>query len=61
MKRDYTNKIETISNMVHEVVLDFLSEVTIDQMEDFGIDDESEDWDAIHDAICTKVIAMLQA
>jgi phosphoribosylformylglycinamidine (FGAM) synthase PurS component len=61
MKRDYTNKIETISNMVHELVLDFLSDVVIEQMEDFGIDDESEDWDAIHDAICNKVIAMLQA
>jgi hypothetical protein len=61
MKRDYTNKIETISTMVHEVVLDFLSDVVIEQMEDFGIDDESEDWDAIHDAICNKVIAMLQA
>ena len=60
MKRDYTSKIESISDMVYDVALDFITDTVIDQMEEFGIDSESEDWDAIHDAICNKVIAMLQ-
>ena len=60
MKRDYTSKIEAISDMVYDVALDFINDVVIDQMEEFGIDQESEDWDAIHDAICDRVIAMLQ-
>ena len=60
MKRDYTSKIETISDMVYEVALDFINDVVIDQMEEFGIDSESEDWDAIHDVICDRVITMLQ-
>ena len=60
MKRDYTSKIDTISDMVYDVALDFITDTVIDQMEEFGIDSESEDWDAIHDAICNKVIAMLQ-
>ena len=60
MKRDYTSKIDTISDMVYDVALDFITDTVIDQMEEFGIDSESEDWDAIHDAICDKVIAMLQ-
>ena len=46
--------------MVYDVALDFITDTVIDQMEEFGIDSESEDWDAIHDAICDKVIAMLQ-
>ena len=60
MKRDYKSKIDTISDMVYDVALDFITDTVIDQMEEFGIDSESEDWDAIHDAICDKVIAMLQ-
>ena len=60
MKRDYTSKIEAISDMVYDVALDFISDVVIDQMEEFGIDSESEDWGAIHDAICNRVIEMLQ-
>ena len=60
MKRDYTSKIETISDMVYEVALDFIADAVIDQMEEFGIDSESEDWDAIHDVICDRVIIMLQ-
>lgn len=60
MKRDYTSKIETISDMVYEVALDFITDVVIDQMEEFGIDQESEDWDAIHEAICDNVFIMLQ-
>ena len=61
MKRDYTSKIETISDMIYDVALDFINDTVIDQMEEFGIDQESEDWDAIHDAICTRVIEMMQS
>ena len=46
--------------MVYEVALDFITDAVIDQMEEFGIDSESEDWDAIHDVICDRVIIMLQ-
>jgi hypothetical protein len=60
MKMDYTSKIETISDMVYEVALDFINDAVIDQMEEFGIDSESEHCDAIHDIICDKVIGMLQ-
>ena len=60
MKRDYTSKIDTISDMVYDVALDFITDTVIDQMEEFGIDSESEDWDAIHEAICNRVIEMLQ-
>ena len=60
MKRDYTSKIEAISDMVYDVALDFITDTVTDQMEEFGIDSESEDWDAIHEAICDRVIAMLQ-
>jgi hypothetical protein len=59
MKRDYTSKIETISDMVYEVALDFINDTVIEQMEEFGIDSESQHWDAIHDIICDKVIAKL--
>ena len=46
--------------MVYDVALDFITDTVIDQMEEFGIDSESEDWDAIHEAICNRVIEMLQ-
>jgi len=61
MKRDYTSKIEAISDMVYNVALDFINDIVIDQMEDFGIDSESEDWHAIHDAICDRVIELMQS
>jgi hypothetical protein len=60
MKRDYTSKIETISDMVYDVALDFITDAVADQMEEFGIDQESDDYDAIHIAICDRVIEMLQ-
>jgi len=60
MKIDYTSKIQIISDMVYEVALDFINDTVIDQMEEFGIDQNSDDYDAIHDAICDKVIEMLQ-
>ena len=59
MKRDYTSKIESISVIVYELALDFINDTVIEQMEEFGIDSESQHWDAIHDIICDKVIAML--
>lgn len=61
MEINYTSKIESISDIVYDVVEDFLTDVVIDQMEEFGIDSDDESWDAIHDAICTRVIAMMQA
>ena len=45
--------------MVYDLALDFINDTVIEQMEEFGIDSESQHWDAIHDIICDKVIAML--
>ena len=60
MKRDYSSKIKTISELVYEDVVDFLSDTVFDQMEEFGIDVESDDFSAIHDEICSRVIESLQ-
>ena len=60
MKRDYSSKIKTISELVYEDVVDFLSDTVFDQMEEFGIDVESDDFSAIHDEICSRVIQSLQ-
>ena len=60
MKRDYSSKIKTISELVYEDVVDFLSDTVFDQMEEFGIDVESDDFSAIHDEICSRIIESLQ-
>ena len=60
MKRDYSSKIKTISELVYEDVLDYLTDAVFDQMEEFGIDVESDDFSAIHDEICSRVIKSLQ-
>ena len=60
MKRDYSSKIKTISELVYEDVVDFLSDTVFDQMEEFGIDVESDDFSAIHDEICSRIIQSLQ-
>ena len=60
MKRDYSSKIKTISELVYEDVLDYLTDAVFDQMEEFGIDVESDDFSAIHDEICSRIIDSLQ-
>ena len=60
MKRDYSSKIKIISELVYEDVLDYLTDAVFDQMEEFGIDVESDDFSAIHDEICSRVINSLQ-
>ena len=60
MKRDYSSKIKTISELVYEDVLDYLTDAVFDQMEEFGIDVESDDFSAIHDEICSRIIQSLQ-
>jgi len=60
MKRDYSSKIKTISELLYEDVLDYLTDAVFDQMEEFGIDVESDDFSAIHDEICSRIIESLQ-
>ena len=60
MKRDYSSKIKIISELVYEDVLDYLTDAVFDQMEEFGIDVESDDFSAIHDEICSRIIESLQ-
>ena len=60
MKRDYSSKIKIISELLYEDVLDYLTDAVFDQMEEFGIDVESDDFSAIHDEICSRIIESLQ-